>query len=101
MGLAEQARNIDAADLRNYVEAFCRQNANSRDVEHRWLAAYAQDLLLQAYNVKTGNHNTIREQVEKFRLGEIAEARKKLAEQDAVLEKEARQFTVDKKEAFA
>lgn len=77
--LAAQApRKIDAHDLRNYLEHFQNDNAHSSDVEHRWLAAYAGDLKMMAFHVKNGNHNSIRKQVNEFRLQEIDEAKQKL-----------------------
>lgn len=92
----EQVPRIDAHELRNYLARFVEQNTNSRDVEHRWLAAYANDLMVQAYNVKTGNHDTIRALVEEFRFGEIRKEREKLSKQDAVLEQEAGKLIVGK-----
>lgn len=86
--IAEQ-RLIDAHALRNYLDTFICQNASSRDVEHRWLANYAVDLLTQACNVKAGNHDTIKPLVEKFRLAEIAKAREELAKQAQALDIEA------------
>lgn len=83
-----EAPRCDAHDLRNFLDNFCRQNASCRDIEHRWLAAYAEDLKLQAYNVKVGNHTTIRKQVEEFRLREIEGKRTQLQKQLAVLESE-------------
>lgn len=79
---------IDAHDLRNYLDAFIRQNECSHDVEHRWLASYAADLMARAYDVKIGNHDTIRTMVEAFRMTEIEAARANLAEQDKVLGQE-------------
>lgn len=85
-------RQIDAHDLRNYLDQFIRQNTCSRDVQMRWLASYAADLMAQAFNVKAGNHETIRAQVEEFRLGEIRKARDELAKQDQVLEAETKKL---------
>lgn len=79
---------MDAHALRNYLNEFVLQNAGSRDVEHRWLASYAADLMVQAFNVKAGNHNTIRKQVEEFRLQEIAAEKAKLREKIEVLDTE-------------
>lgn len=73
-----ERRKIDAHELRHYLSLFISDQQNSYDVEHRWLAAYAADLMAQAYNVKTGNHDTIRRQVHEFRLREIDTARAKL-----------------------
>jgi hypothetical protein len=81
-------RPIDAHDLRNYIERFIRENQHSRDVEHRWLADYAKDLMAQAYNVKAGNHDTIKARVNAFRLLEIEEEKSKLQQAISTLEKE-------------
>lgn len=67
----QSPRKIDAHDLRNYLHRFQTDNMHSSDVEHRWLAAYAGDLLTMAYHVKNGNRDTIRKQVNEFRLREI------------------------------
>ena len=87
-------RTPDAHDLRNYLDRFVTGNKHSNSVEHRWLAHYANDLMMQAYNVKTHNLDTIKEQVGAFRLEEIKKARAALAKQDADLEKEAVKLTV-------
>jgi hypothetical protein len=84
----------DAHDLRNYLAEWIRQNEPSRDVEHRWLAKYAADLMTQAYNVKAGNHETIKTMVSAFRLQEINYARDHLAKEDAKLEAEASKLQV-------
>lgn len=91
-----ERRKIDAHELRNYLSLFISDQQNSNDVEYRWLAAYAADLMTQAYNVKIGNHDTIKAQVEEFRLGEIRKKRADLAKQDATLAQEATKLTVGK-----
>lgn len=78
MNVQEAPPRLGAHDLRNYLDAWIKQNADSRDIEHRWLAAYANDLMHQAYNVKVGNHDTIKKQVHDFRLQEIELERLKL-----------------------
>lgn len=90
--LATQApRKIDAQDLYSYLDRFNTDNRHSSDVEHRWLAAYAGDLKTMAFHVKTGNHDTIRKQVNEFRLREIDEAKQKLhAEADKLETEEAK-----------
>lgn len=81
-------RRIDAHDLYVYLARFQADNTNSSCVEHRWLAAYAGDLKTMAFHVKTGNHNTIRKQVNEFRLREIDAAKNKLLDEGEKLEKE-------------
>lgn len=85
---AQTLRKIDAHDLRNYLEQFQSDNMRSADVEHRWLAAYAGDLKTMAYHVKTGNHDTIRKQVNEFRLHEIDEAKNELEDESDKLKNE-------------
>lgn len=85
---AQAPPKIDAHALRHYLERFINDNRHSNDVEHRWLAAYAGDLKMMAYNVKTGNHDTIKKQVNDFRLREIAAECEKLQESREELEKE-------------
>lgn len=83
---AQGPRKIDAHDLRNYLDRFQTDNAHSSDVEHRWLAAYAGDLKTMAFHVKTGNHDTIKRQVNDFRMREIKAAKEKLSrEQDKLM----------------
>lgn len=86
--MTNERPTLDAHDLRNYLSQFQVDNAQSSDVEHRWLAAYAGDLKTQAYNVKIGNHDTIRKQVNEFRLREIEEAKAKLHAEAHKLETE-------------
>lgn len=71
-------RKTDARDLQNYLNQFQQDNSDSGDVEHRWLAQYADDLMKMAFHVKAGNHDTIRKQVNDFRLSEIEAAKNKL-----------------------
>ena|SRR5882724_10278841 len=94
--IPEQLRRLDAHDLRNYLDRFVSDNKSCRDVEHRWLASYANDLMVQAYNVKAGNHDTIKAQVNAFRLSEIQEERSKLQDSDLALEEEAITLTMGK-----
>lgn len=84
----QPARRIDAHMLRSYLEQFQNDNQHSSDVEHRWLAAYAGDLKTMAYHVKTGNHDTIKKQVNEFRLREIEAAKQKLHAEAGKLETE-------------
>lgn len=74
----QPSRKIDVHDLRNYLDRFQIDNAHSPDVELRWLATYAGDLKTMAFHVKTGNHDTIKKQVNDFRLREIEAAKQKL-----------------------
>lgn len=84
-------RKIDAHDLRNILEQFQNDNRHSSDVEHRWLAAYAGDLKTMAFHVKAENHDTIKKQVNEFRLRELDEAKNKLhAEADKLETEEAK-----------
>jgi hypothetical protein len=94
---AQAPPKIDAHDLRNYLDRFQKDCYGVRDVEHRWLASYAEDLKTMAFHVKAGNHETIKTQVDAFRLTEIAAERKTLADRDALLEKEALGLTTEKK----
>lgn len=88
---AREIRSIDVHDLCNYLDRFQIDNAHSPDVELRWLAAYAGDLKTMAFHVKTGNHDTIKKQVNDFRLREIEAARQKLEDEtDKLLNEEAR-----------
>ncbi len=79
---------FNSHDLYLMLESFISKNNQSLDIEHRWLAAYAQDLKLQAYNVKVGNRKTIRKQVEEFRLREIAHKKDELKKDLLRLENE-------------
>lgn len=81
-------RWLDAQDLYSFVDRFMSDGKNSSDVEYRWLAAYAGDLKTMAYHVKIGNHDTIRKQVNEFRLREIDEAKNKLHAMAGELETE-------------
>lgn len=90
---AAEAPKIDAHDLRNYIERFIRDNKDSRDVEHRWLAEYAVDLMNCAFDVKAGNHEKIKPLVTGFRLREISCERAELGNADAELEAEAKKLT--------
>lgn len=92
----EERRKINAHGLWVAIDTFMADQQYSNDVELRWLATYAIDLKTMAYHVKTGNHETIRAQVEEFRLGEIRKKRADLAKQDAVLNQEALKLTVGK-----
>ena len=93
---AEERKRMDAHMLRNYIQEFINANMSCSDVEHRWLASYANDLLTMAYHVKIGNHNTIKAAVTEFRLNEITKARTDLAAKDAAFEQEAHNLRVEK-----
>lgn len=84
----QEARKIDAHMLRNYLDQFQSDNYSSSDVEHRWLAAYVGDLKMMAFHVKTGNHDTIKRQVNEFRLREIEAAKNQLHAEAHALETE-------------
>lgn len=84
----QPARRIDAYMLHSYLERFQNDNQHSSGVEHRWLAAYAGDLKTMAYHVKIGNHDTIKKQVNEFRLREIETAKEKLQAQSILLKAE-------------
>lgn len=81
-------RKIDAQDLYSFLDRFQSDNARSSDVEHRWLAAYAGDLKTMVFHVKVRNNDTIKKQVNEFRLREIDEAKNKLHSAADDLEKE-------------
>lgn len=81
-------RQLDAQDLYNFVDRFISTNRNSLHVERRWLAAYAGDLKTMAWNVKNNQRDTIKKQVNEFRLREIDEAKNKLHVEAEKLETE-------------
>lgn len=85
------ARQLDAQDLYIFPGRFVSSNGNSPHVDRRWLAAYAGDLKTMAFHVKNNQRDTIKKQVNEFRLREIDEAKQKLhAEADKLETEEAK-----------